>query len=351
MPAAPIAGRWDHAMIWTGTEVLVLAGNDPHRPAHSPALTDAAAYNPATGRWRKLADAPPLDGWGTEAVWTGREAILWGGYGHEGFALGAAYDPAADRWRTLPDAPILPRHKETMVWTGTEAIVWGGAGYDVAGQPPHAVGDGAAYNPATNTWRKLTPSPLNGRAGHTAVWTGSRMIVWGGGSDGPLVHPAGAAYDPVADRWEVLPEAPFAARRWHAAVWTGDRMLVFGGEITRNDSLMSYDDGAAYDPAARRWEMLPRSPLGRRVYATSVWTGRQMVIWGGSDESYWRPVPDGAAYDPATRRWTVLASIPLEKRNYHRMVWTGTDVVIWGGYRLSDPNNVYDDGASFRPTG
>jgi N-acetylneuraminic acid mutarotase len=42
--------------------------------------------------------------------------------------------------------------------------------------PPH----GEAYDPATNQWTALPEAPLTGRAGPTAVWTGSQMIVWGG---------------------------------------------------------------------------------------------------------------------------------------------------------------------------
>ena len=40
---------------------------------------------------------------------------------------------------------------------------------------------GGRYNPSTDTW--IATSTINapdGRTGHTAVWTGSEMIVWGG---------------------------------------------------------------------------------------------------------------------------------------------------------------------------
>jgi len=43
------------------------------------------------------------------------------------------------------------------------------------------LGDGRAYDPMTNTWRTLsTTSAPAARADHTAVWTGSSMIIWGG---------------------------------------------------------------------------------------------------------------------------------------------------------------------------
>ena len=40
---------------------------------------------------------------------------------------------------------------------------------------------GGRYNPSTDSWTatSTTDAPA-ARAGHTAVWTGSEMIVWGG---------------------------------------------------------------------------------------------------------------------------------------------------------------------------
>ena len=38
-----------------------------------------------------------------------------------------------------------------------------------------------AYNPATNRWRHLPESPAGQGGPAVAVWTGSRMIGWGGG--------------------------------------------------------------------------------------------------------------------------------------------------------------------------
>jgi hypothetical protein len=67
-----------------------------------------------------------------------------------------------------------PRAGHTAVWTGSEMIVWGGS--DRVGE----LATGARYDPATDTWTPTStvgaPSPMEG---HTAVWTGKEMIVWG----------------------------------------------------------------------------------------------------------------------------------------------------------------------------
>ena len=53
-------------------------------------------------------------------------------------------------------------------------IVWGGLGTNY-------LNDGGRYNPTTDTWTAMsTNGAPGGRIYHTAVWTGSEMIVWGG---------------------------------------------------------------------------------------------------------------------------------------------------------------------------
>jgi N-acetylneuraminic acid mutarotase len=110
--------------------------------------------------------------------------IVWGGFGgtftHEtSLASGARYDPAADGWvPTAASAAPTARWGHRAVWTGSRMLVWGGSTYSRLG---------GQYDPAGNAWSYTTTldAPL-GRTDHTAVWTGSRMIVWGGTNGSPL---------------------------------------------------------------------------------------------------------------------------------------------------------------------
>jgi hypothetical protein len=54
-------------------------------------------------------------------------------------------------------------------------------------------------------------------------------------------------------------------------------MIVWGG--LRG---MNLNDGGGYDPAVNAWRALglTGAPIGRDYY-TAVWTGREMIIWGG----------------------------------------------------------------------
>ena len=80
-----------------------------------------------------------------------------------------------------------------------------------------------------DTWTPTsTTNAPNARAGHTAVWTGIEMIVWGGGATGPTYLNTGGRYNPSTDSWTATSttNAP-DARMYHTAVWTGSQMIVW----------------------------------------------------------------------------------------------------------------------------
>jgi Galactose oxidase, central domain len=104
------------------------------------------------------------------------------------------------------------------VWTGSEMIVWGG-GADASTY----LNTGARYNPSTDSWAATsTTNAPEARTSHTAVWTGSEMIVWGG-SNGSYLN-TGGRYNPGTDSWTATStiNAP-DGRQEFTAVWTGSR--------------------------------------------------------------------------------------------------------------------------------
>ena len=89
-------------------------------------------------------------------------------------------------------------------------------------------------------------------------------------------------------------------------------MIIWGGQhgtesvtVTPTPTL---DDGAGYDPDSKRWSILPPAPIAGRALHIGVWTGKEMLIWGGGgDDTDYTPMNHGAAYDPATRQGRLLA--------------------------------------------
>jgi hypothetical protein len=214
-------------------------------------------------------------------VWTGAEVLVWDATDRDEAlwktidgGRGAAYDPAADRWRRLPRSPLSYRTRAIVAWTGRLLLVIAGACGD---EGRIRCQDGAAYDPAANTWTPI-PAPAGGALAPeaAAVWTGSELIIWSSTTsrDGRSTSNAASAYNPRGRRWRALPPAPITPRRLAAAVWAGDRLLVWGGIRNLPDNKLDYpDDGAAYDPRGNRWRPLAKAPVPGRAWPLAVWAG------------------------------------------------------------------------------
>jgi hypothetical protein len=128
--------------------------------------------------------------------------------------------------------------------------------------------------------------------------------------------------------WSAAPAPPLSPRIAQASVWTGTELLIWGGSEESHGLAMA-GDGAAYDPATRAWTPMPASPLSARDGAFAVWTGTTALFWGGGNGSL-ALLMNGASYDPASRTWTMLPSVPLPAGidDLQAIVWTGTQMVV-----------------------
>ena len=251
-----------------------------------------------------------------------------------------ASPPAPGTWKALPASPAAGRTGATAVWTGTKAIIWGGAD----GQYLILHNDGAAYDPRTQDWQVVAPAPIDPRAGHVAVWAGTQMIVWGGHTPLTSFADDGAAYTPATDTWTRLPPAPVGMDN-PAAVWTGAEMVVL--------SETPHDPGPqalAYNPSTSRWRALPRPPLDA-VGFSLIWTGHEVLAVGGRENTLpgiggsIGPPPGGAAYNPTTNAWRPLPAAPI----YGNGVWDGAEVLALGTQANGKDNNHFE-AAAFNPT-
>ncbi len=331
-------GRAKPTAVWTGSKMIVWGGQ-----GNSGVTNTGGLYDPSTpDSWllTTITNAPTPRSDHT-AVWTGSKMIVWGGQGNSGVTnTGGLYDPALDTWSptTTSGAPVA-RIEHTAVWTGTKMIVWGGDTVSTG-----LTNSGGQYDPSTpDNWLPMTainaPTP---RLGHTAVWTGTKMIVWGGW-DGLSYLSNGAAYDPVGNSWQAIaaPPAGFFGRAYHTAVWTGTEMIIWGG-FTNNGVT---DTGAAYNPVTDSWRLISTSGAPTpRLNHTAVWTGPtgiSMVVWGGQDGMS-TLLSDGGRYDPVTDSWktTDLTNNLPTGRFDHTAVWTGSEMIVWGGFTNTGVTNT-----------
>jgi len=298
---------------------------------------------------------------GASGVWTGTEAIIWGGWewDEEGFGIsgetadGAAYDTSTDSWRTIGPAPLEPRARHLAVWTGREMVVWGGEG-------PRGPPDGAAYNPATDRWRTIAEGPLPWTTAPTSVWADDEWIIAVTRRDSIDL----AAYDPARDAWRVIPSLPGSFTRDNWVAWTGSELL-----------LVNASDGTFRLPTGSTEWLASEGPavLGPIVSASDRLFGMapddlqlNLVEWvSGTGWQGLSPAPglvgapistgerilfaaSGLAYDPASAQWIALIPPPSFDRQDHVAVWSGDRLIIWGGW-VGGPSVPFDFGLVFLP--
>jgi hypothetical protein len=325
LPSPPVS-RTDAATVWTGSDLL-LFGGCPESARECTATKQGYEFDPLTGIWRGMPPAPRAGVSPTRGVWTGGEAIFldYGAPGTGARVTGQAFDPSSRTWRMLPPAPIPAASRAkyrdgTTVWTGSELIVWGGGA--PRGPGPRA---GAAYDPATNRWRRIADAPI-GLNLASGVWTGDEMLVFGSLLDGRNYATTrtsiGAAYDPTRDLWRRLPPSRLSPQAT-SAVMSGERVLAWDYEERSQE----------FDPDTNRWD--PPKPMGfdfAECYPQSA------VIPGHVIGACWHAF----LYHTATASWRRIDDGPLapEVRAGHDLAWQPVAVASAGSVAVLDLRRI-----------
>ena len=339
-----------HTAVWTGSEMIVWGGFDGVSQ-----LNTGGRYKPSSDSWTSTSTTnAPEARVGHRAVWTGTKMILWGGGNPSGFLnTGGIYNPGTDSWTatSTTNAPT-GRSLHTAVWTGTEMIIWGGFNDSSASHWDKGIesservsgigfNSGGKYNPDTDSWTATsTTNAPTARYYHTATWTGSEMIVWGGGTEPENVTDTGGRYNPIMDNWTATSTTHAPDPRWaHTAVWTDSEIIVWGGV---NGSIGSLNTGGRYNPGTDSWTntTIVNAPSGRPGH-TAVWTGSEMIVWGGG--AIGGAVNTGGRYNQITHGWTATNTTDAPAPRFaHTAVWNESDseMIVWGGF---DGNDRYFD--------
>jgi hypothetical protein len=330
--------------------------------------------------------------------------FIWGGSSSSTVELntGAFYDPTQSgtaAWSTVPvtlNTPS-PRVLATAVWTGSSIVVWGGG--DREGNQDY--NSGSIYDPVAGTWTRMRqPGAPSARRAALGVWTGTRVLIWGGfDRDGdPADH--AYLYDPVSDAWSAVPTANEPDPSLYPATgWSGTHLFVMGGL----ESGVSSSDFRVYGAATNTWSAPTTPTLTRRDGAFGGFDGTNFVVWGGRSFNFApttgfrydvsaTPAPtwtstattaapstrfivtrehgwvariaagkllmlggfdpffarsdaatrrDGAIYNSTTNTWTgVPAWESTHARRYAVAVWMGSEFLLWGGEHGGVPSNT-----------
>jgi hypothetical protein len=332
LPASPLGPREDPLLAWTGRELIELGG------LHKGGTTeDGAAFDPATGRWHRIASVGSrnigfVNG---VSVWTGRQLFVsngqnesclppkgsGGGTPANCFPHAGLYDPATNRW-TQTRLPNAMSGLELMaaVWTGRDVIL--------AGVNTNLGRLGvAAYDPATGRWQMITPVLPAGHPARAVAMTAttSRLILW---SLWDRVHGSG-----LSSGIDVLAAGSDGAWRDVTGGWpqhvtitspqfTGTQILVPPGQVWCGDACSPpYASFAGYfaDPVTLARTTIPKGPLGS-LGPAFIWTGRAVIGVNESTSSGTGSSSGGshttlspgisALFNPATRRWQSLPKPP-----------------------------------------
>lgn len=221
----------------------------------------------------------------------------------------------------VPDTRIVRRGPPRGLGWGLAAVtvglIVGGAlwaGTDEDSPPTTTRPNRSTTTSAAITAPAIDLEPLGGAVSLDAtegapalVATFRGFLVWG--------TTAAVEVNVEAAETRQLPAAPIAARNNAGSVWTGAEMIVWGGP--------GLADGAAYDLTNDRWRTIAPSPLAAGTPLVSVWTGTEMLVWG----SQGRTSVDGAAYNASTDSWRELSDAPVALTNGNGVLLGGSNPI------------------------
>lgn len=285
--------------------------------ATTPPPTPAPSAPPSPAGWRTL-PAPPLAPRSDAlAVWTGAEVLVLGGEPQphcppnadcalpEGAALGdgAAFDPVTGRWRTIAEAPA-------PVTGAARVAVAGDAVYVLAHPATRAAGDGGffRYEPAADTWAAFTPPDHSAR--YDLVGLGDGVVAFPTSDERePLPD---LRFEPDTGAWSTLPDDPLGPSYERSLVGVAGRLHLFAKDLVEspNSSGPSLVRTAEFDPATGEWSVGPDSELiggwGAVVVADRVVFPQLGGADGGAVDNWGRTYPYGGIYDTTRRAWSDL---------------------------------------------
>lgn len=295
-------------------------------PAPIPRLAGCPAA-PGPGRWVRLPDegAPSPRAFAASAEVEGR-LLVWGGQGVDGdHTDGALFDPASGRWEPMPEGPPGGDRRRLVV-APLAARVLAWATYERRG---------AIYDARVGRW---TPVGDVGapRFAQRAVGTSDGWFVWALGGAGE--HNEVALLDPERALWRTT-LAPLSqdARNLSAITWTGRQVMVWGGSEATFSTQPPRGDGVRYDPASDQWSSVESAGAPSPRWGPELfWTGAEALVWGGNNGS--RQQWDGGLYDPIDDRWRPLPSAAGALRLADGAptvealaAWTGCSLFVWAG--------------------
>jgi Kelch motif protein len=158
---------------------------------------------------------------------------------------------------------------------------------------------------------------------------GKSVFIWGGSDSSGAVLDSGAIYSTMTDTWTAVAKDTYTptARVFATAVWTGSVVVVFGGSDASGAT--PYKDGAVYDPAQDTWSAIPTAGKARSQ-ALGFWDGTRAIYWGGV-AAFGAAVSGADRFDLATWSASSATGDPGAELD-PASGWDGTALYLHGGF-------------------
>lgn len=229
----------------------------------------------------------------------------------------------ADSTTTMTAQLPSPRTYTSAVWTGQKAYVFGGG----AGNGLREI---VEYDPATDTVQVKAAQLPHGRYAMSAIYDGTHAYLFGGVNQTTAfinILRYTPATDTLVSKSTLMPRAG----GWASAVWTGTYAYILGGRGGCPFSACAMETIVRYDPATDQIATMPQKLLKGTEAATAAWTGQYAFLFGGWNWTT-SDVLDIQRYDPAAGTVTMMnAKVPTGTR-FTSSVWDGTHIYIFGGF-------------------
>ena len=349
---APLPANLDHIQSVSVDGLVYYIGGLSGWPG--PNVSTVYIYNPKTNTFRQGAPMPAGRGRGAGGVSVHGGKIYYAG-GLNGGRSGAkavawfdVYDPAQNRWQRLPDMPTPRDHFQAAVVDGVFYAI-GGRDKDI--NKTTAAVD--AYDFSNGTWSTLPTRLPTERGGFATAVLGREILVIGG-EGGGKAHNEVEAYNPATNTWRTLTPLPTARHGVQAAVCNGGVYIAAGGKTqaggnpSRVHEALFLGSPTSCAPTASKptppaqvftkvtWQGVANAPLKRVEAQGAVANGKMYVFGGYTSFSPFCTTTQSHGYDPAKNTWKRLKDLP-EAWTHAGVAVDGSDVYLAGGYR-NEPN-------------
>jgi N-acetylneuraminic acid mutarotase len=244
--------------------------------------------------------------------------------------------PQGDRWVSLAPLAGGTRQENGVVALGGEVVVIGGF------RGAATLASVEAYDPVRDTWRELSPLPVQLHHPNVAVHQG-KIYVLGFLTGGSFVPDGrGFVYDPQEDAWSPVASMPQGTLRGAGVAGVVEEgIMVVGG--LRN---VAVADVSLYRPGEDRWEALPSLPVGLDHIVGGVVDGVFYAIGGRQRRISTHRT---SVYAFCEGAWKERAPMPTSRAGHAAAVWGGQIYVMGGEGNPEDPSGVFDQNEVYDP--